>query len=124
MAFPADIVVGEDTYSLITQRPSSSVRSDAAQDLTNPHLLTLSHESNRNGQVSSVAIFDIGAALPCDNTCGTAGSISNARAMFKIQYNPTEGNADLDIQLTSAIQSLLAWMGDSTNMDKFRNKES
>lgn len=121
MAFSDDIVLGTKTYSLTIQRPTNSVRSDSTLAVDTPHLVTLSHETAKNGKVSSVAIVDFTAATTCTDTCGSA--YDDVRAMFKLQYNPTIGVVNLDTVIDNSIADLIAFLSDSANLAKLKNKE-
>jgi len=122
--FATDITINTNTYSLITQRANSSVRSDASTGLDNPNTLTISHEESKTGRVSSVVILDSEAVVPCQDACTTAPSVDNIRLMMKIQYNPLNGRTDTATEIERLRVLLSTFVNDSASFAKIINKES
>lgn len=121
MAFPSDLTVGTNTYSLVTTRANASIRSDATQPVSTPVFLQISHETAKDGSVQSVVIIDRVYDTPCViNGVPKQGKV---RGQFKLAYNPTDG-ADIESFLTFVRDEITAIIGDSTNFTKFKNKES
>lgn len=119
--FNPDITIGTNTYSLIQQRTSGSLRSDPANGILNPLLMTISHEEAKNGKVSSVVIFDSGVTV--DST--TALPVSdNIRLQFKMQYNPASGRTDTAAELERLRKLLVTFINTPANISKLLNKES
>jgi len=123
MAFASDIIIGTATFSASTIKSNSTVRGNPASDLDNPDNLTISHETASSGRVSSVVILDEGYVIPCNDTCGTAPALDKTRVLFKIQYDPATGPADLKIALTAQIAAMVAFVSDAANVIKLLNKE-
>lgn len=117
MAFPSDItLVNSGTYSTAVVRPTSVVRSDATKDVTTPSLLTISHETSKNGGENSVVMSER------YHSTETHGS-QKVRGMLKVQYNPTLGYALTEAELASVIADLVEFFNVPANVDKFINKE-
>jgi hypothetical protein len=114
-----DLTLDTTVYSLIQERPTSSVRRDASKPLDNPVGFTISHETSKNGKISSVFYFDDEKIV---DVAGVPVS-SNARVQFKISYNPTEGRTDLTTALQKGIDVLESFLADPTNVTKFLNLE-
>lgn len=117
--FTPDLVVGTTTYSLRAQRMASSVRGDSTQPVSEPRLLTISHETAKNGKVSSVLMIDDTAVV----SSGTTASSDTIRALLKIQYNPLSGRTGIEAVINSAIDDLKALLTPA-NITKLLNKES
>ena len=122
--FNTDIVINTNTYNLISQRTTSSVRSDASTGLANPNTLTISHETNKAGRVSSVIILDSEEVVACQDACSTAPTLDNIRMMMKIQYNPLSGRIGIDTELERLRVLLSTFTADAASWAKFINKES
>lgn len=123
MAISPDITLGTKTYSAIVTRPNSTTRANAAADVANPENLEISHETQRSGKVSSVVYFDDLTQVPCNDACQTDVGMSVVRAMFKLQYNPKAGDADIQMAITDVIDHLVLFLNDAAMMTKFRNRE-
>lgn len=123
MSMSSDITLSVDTYSVITQRANSTVRSNPTATTVNPEYLTVSHEIAKSGKVSSAVMLDDLTSVPCNDTCQLTPGISTVRAMFKLQYNPNEGDPDIEGAITDVITKLNAFLADSTLITKFRNRE-
>lgn len=122
MSYSPDITIGTDTYSLQSQRTNASVRSDAAQEVSEPNLLTISHENAKNGRRSSVVILDdTNIVSSVDATIPVADTI---RTMFKVQYNPLGGRTDNETTIKAEIAKLVIFLGDVSNIDKMLNQET
>lgn len=119
----SDITLGVNVYSTQVVKPTSTIRGDASREIEDPAILTVSHETGKNGRVSSVMIIDDSALVPCNDACSTTPGISNVRGMIKLQYDPTDGRANLDTVLMVVLAELMALLADSALMTKFRNKE-
>jgi len=117
--FASDLTVGTRTYSLRSQRMSSSLRGDATRTVSNPRLLTISHETAKNGKVSSVMMIDDTAVV----TNGTSVVNDTIRVMVKLQYNPLVGRTDITTTIMAAIDELQALLVEA-NVTKLLNKES
>lgn len=122
--YTPDITIGTDIFSLITQRASSSVRQDGAKDLTNPCTLSISHETAKNGKISSVVILDSEEVIPCNDACSTVPLSDNIRLQMKLQYNPSSGRLLIDTEIARLQVQMLAFISDATNWSKLLNKES
>lgn len=123
MSMSSDITLGTDLFSTIVVKPRSTIRSNPAQLASEPETLTISHEVASNGRISSVFIIDDGTMVPCNDACATTPTMSNVRGMIKLQYNPNEGNTDIDISVAAVIEYLKALLADDALMTKFRNQE-
>lgn len=121
---PSDITLGDVTYALQTQRPTSSVRADSGRELEKPVTLSIAHETGKNGRVSSVVIFDSSEVISCDDTCAINPTTDNIRVHLKIQYNPLSGRTGIDIELKRLLAELQVFMVSTDLMDRFENKES
>lgn len=117
--FTPDIVVGTTTYSLRAQRMASSVRGDSTQPVSEPRLLTISHETAKNGKVSSIMMIDDTAVV----SSGAVASSDTIRVLLKLQYNPLSGRTDIEATVNSAIDDLKALLIPA-NITKLFNKES
>jgi len=118
--FNNDVTLDTTTYSLVSERPTSSLRRDATQPLDNPVSVTISHETSNNGKVSSVIYFDDDKIA----TTAEGGVVSSlARAQFKLTYNPNEGRDDLTAVLQKGIDVIESFLADPNNISKFLNKE-
>lgn len=122
MAFTDLITIGTTNFDLRSKNGSRSVRADGTAPLGTDDLLTISHETNKQGLVSSAVFRDNVVPTPCETTCG-AGS-ANVRALFKVQYNPTLGITDLEVEVAAVIADLVAFLGTQANVDKLLNQES
>jgi len=121
MSFSPDITLDTQVYSLQAQRTNSSIRSDASQPLSEPNLLTISHENAKNGRRSSVVILDDTVVISPDGLNPTPDTI---RLMLKLQFNPLGGRTDNEAVINALITQLSAFMADSTFVTKLLNQES
>lgn len=118
--YTSDITIGTEVYALRSQRTNSSVRAETSQSVSEPRLLTISHENAKSGRVSSVIMIDdskvvqIGASAP---------SLDTMRAMIKIQYNPLSGRTGIEAEIKAMIAALAAFSTDA-NISKLLNQES
>lgn len=119
--YTSDITIGTNTYSLTTQRASSSVRSDASQPLESPVMLNVGHEVGKLGRVSTVVYLDSMETLTGEDGIPKDDTV---RAQFKIQYDPTLGRVGLETEIERLRDQLIAFLGDATNWTKLLNKES
>lgn len=117
--FSPNLTAKSRTYTLRAQRMSSSVRGDATQLVSEPRLLTISHETAKNGKVASVMMIDDTAVV----SNGTTVSSDTIRILFKIQYNPLSGRTDIETVINSAIEELKELLS-TENTTKLLNKES
>lgn len=122
MSYSPDITLGTDVYSLQSQRTNASVRSDAAQPISEPNLLTISHENAKNGRRSSVVIIDDTKIVSTANA--TIPVADTVRAMFKVQFNPLGGRTDNEAAINAAVTQLIAFLSDASYVDKLLNQES
>lgn len=107
------------TYSTISVRPTSTLRSDAARPLINPRTLTVSHDVAKSGRVSSVIyIDDIATVLSPDAQPKT----SSIRGQLKISYNPVEGRTDIASDIAEIIEEIKTILSPA-NLTKILNKE-
>lgn len=119
--YTSDITIGTENYALRTQRASSSVRAEISQPVSEPRLLTISHENVKSGRVSSAVMLDdskvvqIGASAP---------TLDTMRVMVKIQYNPLSGRTDIDAEIKAMITTLTTFLGVAGNVTKLLNQES
>lgn len=118
--FPSDLTIGTDTFSRTVTRPTSSTYSDNNQSLSNPRLLTVSHETAKNARVSSAVILDDTETV----VVGSSMAADNIRVLLKVSYNPLGGRADLTNKVKAAIAQLVAFAGVEGNITKLLNKES
>lgn len=125
MSISSDITLNTNVYSLKTQRATSAVRGDSARDLDKPVTLTISHESQKSGKVSSAAMFDSAEVLPCDaNACTVEPTTDNIRVMLKIVHNPLSGRLNVETELSRLKADLTALMADADFWTRFLNQES
>jgi hypothetical protein len=108
-------------YSLVTQRALSSVRSNAAQPLTEPNTLSISHENANNGRRSSVVIFDDTKVVV---TAGELPITDVVRVLFKVQFNPFSGRTTTAEDIAQLIVELSDFLSVPANMTKLLNAES
>lgn len=120
MSYNNDLTLGTTTFSLISERPTSSLRADGTATLDNPSFSTISHETAKSGKVSSVIYFDDEKVLTAPD--GAVES-SLVRSQFKISYDPTQGRTDIEAVVAAQIALLVAFLGDAGNVTKFLNKE-
>lgn len=118
--FDNHINIGYDTFAKQSVRPLSAIYSDNNQTLSNPRTLTISHEVGKSGQVSSAVILDDMATIPVGNTLVT----DRVRVLYKIQYNPMVGRAELAAAIRGASTQLVSFVSDDTNLNRILNKES
>jgi hypothetical protein len=115
------ITLNTATYDLIKQGPTSAVRSNGAQPIEAPHIVTVSHETLNDGRVSSVVIADAGENI----TCSTSGiNTEHIKAMIKLQYNPKSGVTGLEAKIEEQIAVLQSFLSNATLLAKFLNRES
>ena len=120
--YDSDIVLDTTkTYSLTTTRPLSSVRSDAAQPVSEPNLLTISHENANSGRRSSVVIFDDTKVVA---SAGEIPVTDNIRLMLKVQYNPFSGRTTSTADINQQIVELVDFLSVPANVTKLLNQES
>lgn len=117
--FTPDITIGTKTYSLTTQKPLGSIRSDAAAALSNPRQLTISHELSKTKRSSVVIVSDT-LSVPVTGALPATDSI---RVMLKLQYDPFAGRTTTEADVKAAIDELVAFLT-VANVDKILNLES
>lgn len=127
--FTPDITLNDgtadQTFSLVAQRTSSSVRSDTSRGLTNPRFLSIAHETGKDGKISSVVYLDSNAVIACTSTCSTeAAKYDTNRAQFKLVRNPLSGRDDIDTESEILRTMLIAFLNNPTLWAKFLNQES
>lgn len=119
--FTPDITIGTDVFALRSQRSNSSDRSDTNQSISEPRVLTISHEKAKNNRVSSVVFIDdqklvqIGSSVP---------QLDNIRVLVKLQYNPLSGRLTTEADVKLALTQLLTFLAVEANVDKLLNLES
>lgn len=120
--YASDITLGTSTFALTTQRPLSSVRSNASAPVSEPKTLTISHENANSGRRSSVVILDdvkivstAGALVPVKDT---------VKLLVKVQYNPFGGRTTTTADINSLITQLIAFLNTPANVTKLLNQES
>lgn len=118
--FDNNLTLGTQTFAKQSLRPLSAVYADNNQDLSNPRILTISHEVGKSGQVSSAIIIDDSKSVTIGNNIVS----DRVRVLFKIQYNPMMGRADLTTALNAAVAELSGFLGVPANFSKILNKES
>ena len=116
-----DITLGTSVYSLITQRATSSLRSDASRALDLPVSLTVAHETASSGRISSAAYLDSDEVVEDANGVPSTDTV---RVMLKLQYNPLSGRTTTETELLRLRDQVIAFISDATNWDKMLNKES
>lgn len=119
--YTTDITLGTNVYSLTTQRINASIRSDAAQPLSEPNTLTISHENAKNGRRSSVVIFDDIKVLTSSSTLPLQ---DNVKVMLKVQFNPLGGRTTNEADINALLADLVSFISEPTNVTKFLNQES
>jgi hypothetical protein len=107
------------TFSLVSTRATSSLRNDITQPLDEPRVLTVSHDVQKNGRVSSVVYIDDTQNVISSSTLPIA---SGVRVQLKLQYNPAEGRTDIAVTLAE-IYGQLKEILDAGNFAKVLNKE-
>jgi hypothetical protein len=112
----------DQTFSLVTQRASSSLRSDPLRDVTTPRFLTIAHEKQTNGKVNSVVYIDSNFAVPS----GTVGYevYDTIRLQLKLSRNPLSGRSDLATEPAVLRAMLVDFINDAALWAKFLNQES
>lgn len=118
--FDNQLTLGTDTFAKQSVRPLSATYSDNNQTLNNPRTLTISHEVGKSGQVSSAIILDDASTIPVGNTLVT----DRVRILYKIQYNPLMGRANLAAAIKAASDQLVGFVSVEANLAKILNKES
>lgn len=118
--YTSDLLIGVDTFSRTVTRPTSSTYSDNNQSLSNPRLLTISHETAKNARVSSAVILDDTETV----VVGNSMAADNIRVLLKVSYNPLGGRTDLTTKVKGAIAQLIAFAQVENNITKLLNKES
>jgi len=119
MAFPDDVTLGVETFSLIEMKPTSSKRAIAGTSTGQSTVLTISHEVAKNGTKSSVMIFDDSDIVSPD----TVPTVANNRLMLKLSLNPLLGRADADATIAEQRTRLRAILDDDASWTKFLNSE-
>lgn len=115
-----DLALDTSTFSLISEKPTSSTRADAAATVDNPSLVFIGHEKAKTGRVNSVVYFDDDKIIT--QPTGTVVS-SSVRTQFKISYNPSEGRTDIETVIARQIVLLQAFLAGAGNVDKLLNQE-
>lgn len=112
----------DQTYSLVTQRATSSLRSDPLRDVTTPRFLTISHEKQANGKINSVVYIDSNAAIPS----GVTGYevYDTIRLQLKLSRNPLSGRSDTLTEPAVLRAALVDFVNDAALWTKFLNQES
>lgn len=118
--YTSDITIGTETYALRTQRVNSSVRAEISQPVSEPRLLTISHETSKSGRVSSVVMIDDSKVVQIGSSAPT---VDTMRALLKIQYNPLSGRTGVEAEIKAMIAALAAFATDA-NISKLLNQES
>lgn len=127
--FTPDIALNDgtadNTFSLVSQRTMSSLRSDPSRDVTTPRLLTIAHEVGKDGKISSVVYLDSNAVSTCTSTCSTdQAKYDTIRAQFKLVRNPLSGRTDLATEPEILRTMLIDLINDAALWAKFLNQES
>lgn len=118
--FLNELKLGADTFAKQSVRPLSATYADNNQQLNNPRILTISHETGKSGQVSSAVILDDALSIPVGNSLVN----DRIRVLFKIQYNPLGGRTALAAAIKASVIQLKDFVGDDANLSKILNKES
>lgn len=118
--FDNQLKIGADTFAKQSVRPLSATYSDNNQTLNNPRTLTISHEVGKSGQVSSAVILDDMATIPVGNNLVT----DRIRVLYKVQYNPMMGRAELAAAIKAASAQLVEFVSVEANFNRILNKES
>jgi hypothetical protein len=127
--YASDITLNDGTndhvYSQTLLFNGKSVRADAEQSVSEPNLLTISHEVANNGRVSSVIMRDNTRTVTASSVSGCAvSSISDVvRTQFKIAYNPTVDRDTINAELTAQLKEIIGFLGVEANFTKFLNRE-
>lgn len=120
--YASDITIGTKTYSLQSQRTLSSVRSDATRSVSEPRLLTISHENAKNGRRSSVIIIDDNKVV---SIAGANVPVSdNVRVLLKVQFAPSGGRTTTTADINELLTQLTTFLGTPANVTKLLNQES
>lgn len=118
--FNADVTLDTTTYSLVSQYPQSSLRSDASQPVSEPLTMKISHETSKAGRRSSVILLTDTAVV----TTGASNVKDDVVAMFKVQYNPFSGRTTNEADILALVDQLKLFLADPANIDKILNQES
>lgn len=115
-----DITLNTRVYVLNSTRPNSSIRRVSGEPVSEPTLLTVSHEINsKSGRVSSAVISDDTKNV----VSGTVTVPDTTRVLIKLQYNPSIGRASLDADIRAQIADIVTFLGSAANVDKLLNLE-
>lgn len=114
-----DLTLDTTIFSLVSEKPTSSIRRVATQPLDNPVGVTISHEVAKNGKVSSVIYIDD------EKTITTSDNVvsSMARVQLKITYNPDEGRSDLTTVIEKGVAVMQSFLSGTGNVTKLLNQE-
>lgn len=119
--FNQDITLNGKIYSYTGHvSPRTSVRSDAARPVSDPSLLTISHEIGKNNVRSTAVILDDSKSV----VLGDKLSQDRIRVFVKVQYNPFGGRTDTEATIASLITQLSEFLAVPDNQDKLVNLES
>ena len=111
------------TLSLVSQRPTSSLRSDANALLEEPFNMVVSHETNvKTGKVSSLVSFDSSKPGSPDTDGNVAVDI--IKVQLKLVYNPTVGRTGVEDSVLHLYDLLADFMAQTDVKNKLLNKES
>lgn len=124
MAFPDKITLQTVDFDLVSRSGTRAVRSDPLTELDNPSTLLISHETAKNGRVSSVVMREENVVISCNDTCDIVPQTSNVKVMLKIQYNPLEGYPDQAVVIERLFQQIIAAEILTDFLPKMLNKES
>jgi hypothetical protein len=115
--------LNEHTFDKTVGNPTSSVYSDASQELTTPYIVRIAHETSKSGKIrNSVIIFE----KKVEDS--VTGEIATIKAQFKVSYDlQVVESADLEAVVTDLIATLATGDGSPTSdefsISKFLNAE-
>lgn len=100
--------------------PTATLRSVAGLPFGSTKTLRVSHDTSKDGVVSSACIIDT-SSIDVDPLSDTNGSTLTDRVMVKFSYDKT-ANHDYATALKSALADMIVLL-DATNVDLILNQE-
>lgn len=122
--FNSTITVDTDkVYERILQRQSSAVYKDASTALTESKTITIAHDTQKDGRISSVVIFGDDNQIGCSAETNYVPLTDSKKAQLKLMYNPANGSATLDAEIDELFVRILSFFSDVSNKAKIKNQE-
>lgn len=119
---PQDITKNTRTYTLVTSRANSSVRSDNARPLETPRTLENQSETLKSGKVNLLTRLNSDEVLI--GTCPSENVTDRISAQLKLSFNPTSGRTGIEAELGILIEDLVAIASDPVLLAQIINKET